>query len=200
MKSAKTLLVFALALVAGLSAQASPIFQDGFNHVTGVPVFTTQNSGSFGVPPWSVGGSGIDWIGSYWSPAEGNGSVDLAGDGPGSVSATLPTVAGGHYLVNFSMAGNPDAGPIVKELRVQVGDLNQLFQFDTTGRSLQDMGWVAHTAAFQAAGNDILTFSSTGTNAWGPALDSVSVVQNPEPGTYLLVGLGLAGLAALRRR
>jgi hypothetical protein len=72
-------------------------------------------------------------------------------------------------------------------------------------------GWVAWNEQFmtftlsaQSAGTQVLTFLSEGTpNGQPPVvlLDGLSLVQSPEPQTYLLVGLGLIAIPwALRRR
>ena len=189
-----------------MSAQASTIFSDGFNSppVSG-PGFTTVTSGTIG--PWTVGLGGVDWISSYWVPAEGDGSVDTAGNAPGSLSTILSTIAGQTYTLSFYLAGNPDGGSAVKQLNVQVGTVNQVFTFDTTGHSKTSMGWVLESVSFVASGNDTLTFTSQdtlvtgGPSPYGAVLDGVSVsTAIPEPATYAFALLGLAGVCLFRRR
>ena len=132
---------FFLTLVCmAVSAQASVIFSDGFNFSTPPSGFITVNGGGT-IGPWTVGGSSVDWIGGYWQPAEGNGSIDMSGNNAGVLSTILSTVAGQSYTLSFYLAGNPDGGNIVKSLQVQVGSLNQTFHFDTTGHSEASMGW-----------------------------------------------------------
>jgi choice-of-anchor C domain-containing protein len=199
----KFALVLALVCVAVSAQAATIIFSDGFNFagpLPGPPYFTTVlNGGTIG--PWTVGGNSVDWIGGYWTPAEGNGSVDVSGMAAGSLSTTLSTVAGQSYMLSFYLAGNPGSGNLIKSLQVQVGDLDQVFTFDTTGRGYGSMGWVLASASFTSvAGNDTLTFTSLEQNVYGPALDGVTVSAVPEPATYALALLGLAGIGLFRRR
>ena len=195
----KFTLVLTLICVA-VSAQASTIFTDGFNWLSDVPLYTTVPSGGT-IGPWTVGGAGVDHIGTYWTPAEGNGSIDMSGMDAGSLSTTLTTVAGQNYTLSFYLAGNTDGGNTVKQLNVQVGNLDQVFSFDTTGHSLTSMGWVLDSASFTATADTTLTFTSLEANPFGPALDLVTVsTVVPEPATYAFVMLGLAGIGLFRRR
>jgi len=180
-------------------ASAAPIFTDGFEPGPGGSFTSIPAAGTVG--PWTVGGAGVDWIGGYWVPANGSGSLDLAGNGPGSISYVLPTVAGGTYSVSFALAGNPDA-PGIKTVGVTVGTFSGNFGFDTTATSKTAMGWVIKTLSFTASGNDALTFSAVSAGPWGPAIDDVSVSASgvPEPTTFGLMGLGLAAVALVARR
>ncbi len=195
-----TLSVLALTLALGFQASATTIFSDGFNFTNPPSTFTTVGSGGT-IGPWTVGGNSVDWIGGYWQPAEGNGSIDMSGNNAGSLSTTLSTVAGQSYTLNFYMAGNTDGGNSVKSLQVQVGSLDQTFHFDTSGQSRGSMGWVLESASFTASGNDVLKFTSLDNNAYGAALDGVTVSSVvPEPGSMMLFGSGMLGLAGLLRR
>jgi hypothetical protein len=40
---------------------------------------------------WEVGGSSVDWVGTYWPAQEGAMSIDLSGADAGSVSQTFDT-------------------------------------------------------------------------------------------------------------
>jgi len=64
-------------------------------------------------------------------------------------------------------------------------------------------GWVKDTMDFTAtAADEVLWFMATSTNSYPPflLLDGVSLTQVPEPATFGVVAVGLAGLAAVRRR
>jgi choice-of-anchor C domain-containing protein len=189
-------------LGSALSAQASVIFIDGFNFDQGsVPnSFTTVDSGLIG--PWTVGGNGVDRIGGYWQAAEGNGSIDMSALAAGTLTTNLTTVPGENYLLSFYLAGNPDGGDSVKLVNVSVGSLDRTFSFDISGVSKSSMGWVLESASFTAPGSvTSLTFTSLENNAYGPALDGVTVsTATPEPATYIIALLGLAGMGLLRRR
>ncbi len=182
-----------------VGAQASVIvFNDGFNGYTATAAYQTLASGAH-LGPWTVGGGGIDWIGGYWQPAEGNGSIDLSGANPGFINKTLPTTAGKTYFLSFWLAGNPDNGAGPRSVLVTVGDLFETFTFPG-GQTSAAMGWVQETVSFVASGNDVLQFMSMSPGAYGPALDGVTVgYATPEPASMLMAGAGLLALGGLLR-
>lgn len=166
-----------LGLVAG--AYAAPInsngsFEDGVNP----GVFTQLLPGSTNIDDWTVVSGSVDYIGTYWVSSDGSRSLDLTGSNgqPGAVSQTFTTVAGHTYVVTFDLAGNPAGGPVVKTLEVDAGGTPATYTFDTTGRTLTDMGWTEETFTFTATGTSTtLTFTSLDSGFFGPALDNVVV-------------------------
>lgn len=197
MKYLRRVPLLILLAAACLPVTAGVIFQNGFNGGTPGLYDTISPGGSIG--PWAVGGDGVDWIHTFWQHAEGDGSVDLSAVDAGSVSTTLATVAGRRYRLSFYLAANPFGEP-VKSVQVTAGNLNRQFDFNWTGASSENMGWILITTDFTADGNDLLTFASLEASSVGPALDLVTVQDVPEPGTYFLVLAGLTGLAMRRRR
>ncbi|NPV04895.1 MAG: choice-of-anchor C family protein [Syntrophaceae bacterium] len=165
-------------------------------------VFSTLYYGDMRLSDWAVGGNSIDWIDSYWQPAEGSRSIDLSGNGPGSLSQQFGTVPGTTYRVTFAMAGNPDGGEAIKDLRVTaIGIGSGDYAFDTTGKTRTAMGWDTREFVFTArAYATTLVFESLETDAYGPALDAVAVNAVPLPPAAWLLGSGLIGLVAVRRR
>ncbi len=202
----KTLAALALVLAGTVTgAQAATIINGSFEAPSGnVGQFKTLSTGSTEMTGWTVDGS-IDWIGSYWTHADGNRSLDMTGNRIGSISQDITgLVVGRFYDLSFALAGNPVGGTAIKTLTVAVGNQTANFDFDTTGKTRTAMGWVMESFRF-TAGNTVetLTFTSRNTGFWGPALDNVSIAQAatvPLPGAaWLLVG-AVAGLAAIRRK
>jgi choice-of-anchor C domain-containing protein len=211
---------FAAAIIAGASislgaAQAASVvngsFEDG---LTDVGTFTTINAGdSTSITGWTVLTGNVDYIGSYWTAADGSRSLDLNGLEPGSIAQTITGLtAGQQYKITFDLAGNPAGGPDPKTLQVTASAGSSAYSFDATNTSLTNMGWVQESFTFTADGiSDQLIFASTTTDnsgngtypfAFGPALDNVSIATTPLPAALPLFagGLGLIGLIGNRKR
>ena len=196
------LLGAAAAMLPG-SSQAALFTNGSFEQgaFTGAS-FDTVFAGSPAITGWTVGLNSVDWIGSYWNPQNGNRSIDLSGNGNGSLSQTFDTTIGQTYNVTFYVAGNPDGGPTIKTFDRGV---NVLFSdtFDNTGFTKQAMGWTPYSFTFEASGlTSTLTFISTTGDAYGAALDNVSVTPVPEASTWAMMILGFLGVGfvAYRRK
>lgn len=186
MKFIKTMAASAASLImagglAGSALAVSPISNGSFETGPANPgAFDTLSAGDTSITGWTVTTGDIDYINSYWQSSDGNRSLDMNGAQPGGISQNLVTAPGHTYKVTFDLAGNPVGGPAVKTLDVDSGGLPTTYSFDTTGRSVTDMGWTSETYMFTASGTSTpLTFTSTtGSglgNFWGPALDNVAV-------------------------
>ena len=162
------------------------------------------------VQDWVIGGAGIDHIRTYWTPSEGKHSIDLSRRGRGSVSQSLPTIAGGLYTLSFDMAGNPECGPEEKLLNVYWGDEPAFgtYSYTATERPfIGPGGWQTVTLADLpgTAGGTLLTFEdvSIPSSACGVALDNIIVtakgsVPVPEfPAIALPVGFIIGILGAV---
>jgi choice-of-anchor C domain-containing protein len=186
------------------TAQASLITNGSFESGTfDGASFDTVNAGSNVITGWTVGGNSVDWIGGYWQPKDGSRSIDLAGNGPGSLSQSFATVSGQSYLVQYWMAGNPDGAPTVKHLDASVVVDVSSSSFDDTGFTKANMGWTLKSFSFFAnSTTSTLTFLDTDTGPYGPALDNVSVTAVPEPATWAMMILGFLGIGfvAYRRK
>jgi len=202
----------AAALLLASAAQAAPFQNGGFESGDDPGSYTGVSSpDSAAITGWTVYSGTIDYIGDYWTAAEGSRSVDLNGTTAGAISQTFDTVAGHVYRVSFSLAGNPDdTQNTLKTVRVlaPTGGTPADYNFDTSDLTRGYMGWVSRTYTFTATSSSTtLSFSSlTEESAYGPAIDNVTVTDVtptsvPTLSQWALFSLaGLLGLAALRRR
>jgi choice-of-anchor C domain-containing protein len=188
-------LLAAAAAVLPASSQAAVFTNGSFEQGTfGGASFEVVSAGSSAISGWTVGGSSVDWIGSYWNPQDGNRSIDLSGNGNGSLSQTFDTISGQTYQVTFYVAGNPDGGPTIKTFDRGV-DVLFSDSFNNAGFGLNTMGWTLHSFDFIASGpTSTLSFVSTTGTAYGAALDNVSVTAVPEASTWAMMILGFLGL------
>jgi len=200
----KLAFIIAVCALIAVPVRADMILNGSFEEGDSIPAgsFLTLNPGSEAIDDWTVIGKGvkvIDYIGGYWQAADGVRSLDLNGNpGPGGVTQVISTNIDDTYLVTFSMAGNPDGGPVIKTMDVSaIGTTTQTatFTFNTTGKSKTNMGWTQYDWTFVAdADLTTLQFMSTTGTAYGPALDMVSVVPIPAAVLIGMLGLGVAGL------
>lgn len=165
--------------LTGVVNAASLSTNGSFETGTDPGVFSTLVAGdTTTIPDWTVVSGSVDYIGTYWDSADGDRSLDLTGVNAGAVSQTLSTVAGHSYTVKFDLAGNPEGAPVVKTLNVDAGGVPTVYTFDTTGKTLTDMGWQEKTYTFTATGaSTTLTFASQDDTFFGPALDNVRITD-----------------------
>ena len=191
--------------------QAANLIQNGsFETATVNPgaSFIGLGAGSTAITGWTVSQGSIDYIGTLWQASNGSRSLDLgAGASPGGIKQTFNTTVGGTYRVTFDLAGNPNASPIIKEMRVSAGGSSADFSFDTTGKSNSNMGWLSKSWDFTAnSTTTTLEFISLTNSFAGPALDNVSVIalsppSIPEPSSVLgLLSLGVLGIGSALKR
>jgi choice-of-anchor C domain-containing protein len=133
---------------------------------------------------WEVTQGSVDVAADdLWQAREGRQSLDMTGVSPGAIAQDLATVPGNRYAIAFSLAGNPLCGPSIKRLVVEWDGVTlATLQFDITGRSAQNMGWVTHQIyVTPTASTSRLQFRSRteGSNNMfcGPALDKVAVAD-----------------------
>jgi choice-of-anchor C domain-containing protein len=171
--------------------------------------FISLSAGATDVTGWVVRSSGIDYIGDYWTAADGSRSLDLSGGAAGGIEQAFDTLPGHTYRVTFYLAGNAGCGSTVKNVDVgATGNPTQQYTFDTTGHSTGSMGWQLETYTFVATGaSTTLFFQSQEQSACGPALDAVALEEvymvpalSAASGAGLALGLAALGWIALYRR
>jgi choice-of-anchor C domain-containing protein len=125
---------------------------------------------------WDVTGT-VDHVRELWKAAAGKFSVDLNGDGNGSVFQDLSTTPGASYELSFAIAGHMGCGGPVKTMDVMWGGKKvKSVTFDTAGHSYADMGWRRETATLVAeVASTRLEFITTTAGTCGPAIDEVTL-------------------------
>lgn len=198
-----SLLASSAAVMLGMPfvASANLVLDGGFELGTVSGGFTTYTATSPMGPDWIVTSGSVDLIGTYWQPAEGSQSVDMAGFfANGTIKQTINGLtAGAWYNLTFEMSGNPDGPPVIKTLDVGFGNTLGTFTFDTTGIDHNNMGWQLRSGLFQASGAStdlIFTDASAPGTAFGAVIDNVSLIAVPEPATMIAGALLLLPLFA----
>lgn len=209
----------AIALTGTIPAHADLITNGSFENASVNPgAFVDLPGGSTAITGWTVTLNHIDYVDALtWQAADGNRSLDLEGsfcnlntsDCAGGIKQSFATVSGQQYVVTFDLAGNYANTPTIKTISVTAASQQQDFTFDTTGKSAQNMGWLAETWTFTANASTTTLEFQTADNpvtGWGPALDNVAVnpVQTqgavPEVSSLLLLGTVAIALVGFRLR
>jgi choice-of-anchor C domain-containing protein len=156
-------------------------FEDGTHSGAG---YDTLAAGSTALDSWTINTGEIEWIGSYWQPAEGTKSLDLAGNVPGTISQAIATTVNNTYVVSFKLAGNPDGDPAKTLSVAATGYATGTFTFDATNTTRDAMGWTDEAYSFVAKGSSTtITFTNTMVGSpYGPALDAVIVTETVATG------------------
>ena len=114
--------------------------------------------------------------------AHGKRSLDLHGSpGFGGVKQLFVTKVGQKYKLTFSMSGNPGVGHGSVQLAARAAGKKEVFEFDMSGVTLNDLKWEKKTWEFTMADTitvlEFHTAMAPMANAFGgPFLDDVKVV------------------------
>lgn len=94
--------------------------------------------------------------GQLMKAAHGKRSLDLHGSpGFGGVEQAFATKVGKKYKVTFAMSGNPGVGHESVQLAVRAAGKKEVFEFDMTGVTADELKWATKTWEFTAV--DALT-------------------------------------------
>jgi len=196
-------LVVVLVAAAGVSrAGPIPLVNGDFESPVISGPIATYAAGSTGLTGWTISAGSVDQV-APWEQAGGAQSLDLSGADAGTIFQDVATVPGDAFLLTFSLAGNPDGGPAVRQVEVSWGGSPAgTISFDVTGKTRTNMGWTTEQLSLPAAtgSSTRLQFRSLTAGQFGPVIDNVAVSAVPLPAAVLAAPAALALAAILGRR
>jgi choice-of-anchor C domain-containing protein len=149
-------------------------FEDGTEDIG---PFLSLDKGSESIKGWQVTRGQIDWVGTYFTAADGKRTIDLLGSpGYGGVAQTFKTKKGTKYTVELKLAATPGGG--ARAIVLEAGDGKKTFDADPKDSTPDNLNWQKVSWEFTATGDqttlEIYT-TEKGDDARGPVIDDVSV-------------------------
>lgn len=150
---------------------------------------------------WQVGANQVEVRNNIVGTAyDGNNFVELDVKKNSWISQSFATVIGQTYEVSFFYSPRVGVTANSNEILASVSGDSLL----VSGSGVGNAGnlWAEYSFLFTAdESSETLTFSAEGlSDSRGGSLDAVSVTAVPEPASWSIVLVGLAGLGLIRRR